>query len=138
MGQDLFLDTCAVLWLANGDDLDPGALDAIDTAASAGGPVHISAITAWEVAMLEARGRLSLSMPVEAWFARVAGLPGLAVEPLSTDVLIRSTRLPGAPPSDPADRMIIAAARERGATLVTRDRAILDYGASGHVKVMRC
>lgn len=138
MGQDLFLDTCAVLWLANGDDLDTEALDAIEAAARAGGPVHISAITAWEVAMLEARGRLSLSMPVEAWFARVAGLPGLAVEPLSTDVLIRSTRLPGAPPSDPADRMIIAAARERGATLVTRDRAILDYGTSGHVSVMRC
>jgi len=138
MGQDLFLDTCAVLWLANGDDLDPEALAAIESAASAGGRVHISAITAWEVAMLESRGRLSLSMPVEAWFARVTGLPGLAVEPLSPDVLIRSTRLPGAPPSDPADRMIIAAARERGATLVTRDRAILDYGASGHVSVMRC
>ncbi len=138
MGQDLFLDTCAVLWLANGDDLDPEALAAIEAAAGAGGPVLMSAITAWEVAMLEVRGRLSLSMPVEAWFARVAALPGIAVEPLSPDVLIRSTRLPGAPPADPADRMIIAAARERGAVLVTRDRAILDYGASGHVNVMRC
>ena len=37
---------------------------------------------------------------------------------------------------DPADRIIVATARQLGATVVTRDRRILDYGASGHVPIL--
>ena len=44
--------------------------------------------------------------------------------------------LPGSPPADPADRMLIATARRRGLTLVTADRRILDYAAAGHVQVI--
>ena len=31
-----------------------------------------------------------------------------------------------------------ATARELGATLITRDRALIDYGAQGHVNVVAC
>jgi len=44
--------------------------------------------------------------------------------------------LPGTFHADPADRMIIATARHSGIPLLTADRAILDYGAAGHVHAM--
>ena len=53
-------------------------------------------------------------------------------------VLVASTILPGVPPRDPADRILIATARVYGFTLVTRDRAILEYGAERHVQVLAC
>jgi PIN domain nuclease of toxin-antitoxin system len=34
---------------------------------------------------------------------------------------------------DPADRLIVATARVANATLMTRDRRILDYAACGHL-----
>jgi PIN domain nuclease of toxin-antitoxin system len=54
------------------------------------------------------------------------------------NVLIASSFLPGTAPRDPADRIIAATARDLGCTLLTRDRALLDYGEQGHVKVMAC
>ncbi len=54
------------------------------------------------------------------------------------DLLIASSFLPGDPPRDPADRIIAATARDLGATLITRDRSLLDYGAQGHMKVVEC
>jgi PIN domain nuclease of toxin-antitoxin system len=49
-----------------------------------------------------------------------------------------SSFLPGKPPRDPADRILLATARDLGATLVTRDRALLQYGAEGQVSTIAC
>jgi PIN domain nuclease of toxin-antitoxin system len=57
---------------------------------------------------------------------------------MPADLLIASSFLPGKPPRDPVDRIIAATARELGATLVTRDRMLLDYGEQGHVKIIAC
>jgi len=57
---------------------------------------------------------------------------------MSPDLLIASSFLPGEPPRDPADRIMLATARDLGAALVTRDRALLDYGGQGHVKIVAC
>jgi PIN domain nuclease of toxin-antitoxin system len=53
-------------------------------------------------------------------------------------LLIASSFLPGKPPTDPTDRIIAATARELGATLITRDRALLAYGEQGHAAVLEC
>lgn len=45
---------------------------------------------------------------------------------------------PAAPPRDPFDRIVAAAARELGTTLITRDRALLAYGEQGRVAVVEC
>jgi PIN domain nuclease of toxin-antitoxin system len=47
-------------------------------------------------------------------------------------------RLNGRAPKDPTDCIIAATARELGATLLTRDRALLAYGEQGHVAVLEC
>jgi PIN domain nuclease of toxin-antitoxin system len=44
---------------------------------------------------------------------------------MSPDLLIAASFLPGKPPRDPADRIIAATARDLGAALITRDRALI-------------
>ena len=61
-----------------------------------------------------------------------------ALPQLSVETLVDSCTLPGSPPDDPADRIIIATARERDLTVLTRDRRILDYSRAGHVRAMAC
>ncbi|HCV25099.1 MAG TPA: PIN domain nuclease, partial [Candidatus Latescibacteria bacterium] len=62
--------------------------------------------------------------------------PGLSLAPLTPDIALASSRLPGEIHGDPADRMLIATARSLGATLVTRDRRILEYSQAGHVTTL--
>lgn len=134
----VLLDTCAVIWLAHGDRLSPASIDALNAARESGGATYISAISAWEVGLLVARQRLRLLITPQRWFARLLEAPGVRLADLPTDLLIASSFLPGQPPRDPADRIIAATARDLGATLITRDRALLDYGAQGHVRMLEC
>jgi PIN domain nuclease of toxin-antitoxin system len=88
--------------------------------------------------MLAARGRLQLLIRPERWFTNLFEVPGVRLAEMSPDLLIASSYLPGTPPKDPTDRIIAATARELGATLVTRDRALLGYGKQGHIAVVEC
>ncbi len=65
-------------------------------------------------------------------------VPGVRLADMSPDLLTASSCLPGKPPRDPADRILPATARDLGATLITRDRALLDYGGQGHIGVVAC
>ena len=79
-----------------------------------------------------------MPMPPRAWLDRVLSRSGLAWADMPVEVLLASSNLPGEPHGDPADRIIIATAREYGLRLVTRDRKILDYAAKGHVMALAC
>lgn len=117
--------------------LSAPAIEAIERAAR-GGVVRVSAISVWEVAMLEAKGRINLARPVDDWVHAALHAPGLRLLPLSPEIAIESTRLPGTPHGDPADRILMASARHLGARLATCDRGILDYSAGGRLKVLDC
>jgi len=134
----LLLDTCATIWLALGEPVSAETSDAVRGAATSGEPTYVSPITAWEIGMLAARGRMNLLMAPERWFERLLEAPGLRLADMSPHILIASSYLPGAPPNDPADRILAATAREYGYTLVTRDRPLLDYAAQGHVLALAC
>jgi PIN domain nuclease of toxin-antitoxin system len=136
--QPLLWDTCAAIWIYEKARLAQAALDAMGTAHRDGVPSYVSTITAWEVGMLASRGRLQLLIRPERWFANLFEVPGVRLADISPDLLIASSFLPGKPPKDPIDRIIAATARELGATLVTRDRALLAYGEQGHVAVLEC
>lgn len=133
----LLLDTHVWIWALEGSrsELSKEAVEEIGDA-SRRGDVLVSAISAWEVAMLEARDRIRLSRPVEEWVRAALRAPGVRFLDLSPEIAIQSTRLPGEPHGDPADRILMAGARVAGARLVTQDEAILDYGASGHLAVL--
>jgi PIN domain nuclease of toxin-antitoxin system len=131
------LDTCAVLWLANGDPLERTGLAAI-RAAQAAEAAFVSPITAWEIGTKTSKGRLRLDLEPEAWFERFIALPGIRLADLTPRILIASTALPARPPADPADRIVVATARAMEVPVVTRDRQILPYAAAGHVRAVRC
>jgi PIN domain nuclease of toxin-antitoxin system len=103
------------------------ARSAIDSSMAAGDAVLVSAISAWEVGMLVRRGRLALSMPVEEWLLAVQSLEGVSIIPISAEIAVQSVNLPGEFHQDPADRMIVALARERNASLLTADEKIHRY-----------
>jgi len=136
--QPLLWDTCTAIWIYEKAKLSQAALDLMAAAHRAGLPSYISPITAWEVGSLSSRGRLQLLIRPERWFANLFEAPGVKLAEMSPDLLIASSYLPGAPPRDPFDRIIAATARELGATLITRDRKLLAYGAQGHVSVVEC
>jgi PIN domain nuclease of toxin-antitoxin system len=136
--QPLLWDTCTAIWIYEKARLSQAALEAMRAAYREGVPSYISPITAWEVGMLTSRGRLQLLIRPERWFSNLFEVPGVRLAEMSPDVLIASSFLPGKPPKDPTDRIMAATARELGATLITRDRALLDYGAQGHVAVLEC
>lgn len=136
--QPLLWDTCAVIWIYEKARLSQAALDLMAAAHRDGVPAYVSPITAWEMGMLASRGRLQLLVRPERWFANLFEVPGVKLADMSPELLIASSYLPGKPPNDPTDRIIAATARELGATLITRDRELLRYGAQGHVAVMEC
>lgn len=100
--------------------------------------VLISPITAWERAMLVAKGRLASPLSPKMWFDRILSLRGIKLAELSPDILMDASFLPQPIHGDPADRIIIATARALDLTIVTRDRLILDYAAHGHVRALAC
>ena len=134
----LLLDTHTAIWLFEDKPLAQTAIDAMNAAYQANTPLLVSPITAWEIGLLAARRRIDLMMTPERWFRGLLTTPGVQLAELSYEVLIASSFLPGNLPRDPADCILAATAREYGATLVTRDRALLGYGKQGHISVVAC
>jgi len=58
--------------------------------------------------------------------------PGLALAPITPEIALESSRLPGPFHGDPVDRIIVATARRMGAQLMTRDQKLIQYGRKGH------
>lgn len=137
MAGGYLLDTCALLWLLEEAELDSAALEQIDAAAG-NSNLWVSPISAWEVGVLSAQGKLVLSMPVETWFEQILELPGVGLVELRPGIFIDSSSLPGNAPGDIADRLMAAAARAYGLTLVTRDQALLDYAEQGYIQALAC
>jgi PIN domain nuclease of toxin-antitoxin system len=132
----LLLDTHVWLWLMSGEGgMKPSAVRAMEEGAFRG-RLRVSAISVWEVAMLEVKGRIRLSKDCLAWVNEALGAPGIALAPLTPEIAVESSRLPGTFHGDPADRILIATARREGATLLTRDERILAYARAKHLAVM--
>ena len=133
----VLLDTHYWIWLQAGTSQPfPNRIrQAVESAALAGN-LTVSVISVWELGMLESKGRIRLGLPLEQWVERALGTPGLTLAPLTVEIAIESTRLPGAFHGDPADRIIVATARRLDARLLTRDRGIIAYARKGHVAVL--
>ena len=129
----IVLDTHALVWWVSGD----GALSKKAKTAIAreldGGQIVISAISAWEIAMLVEREKLVLSMDVGSWLATASEIEAVRFMPVDSEIGVKSVELPGEFHKDPADRMIVATARRLAAPLVTRDEKIRAYP---HVKTI--
>jgi PIN domain nuclease of toxin-antitoxin system len=128
----IVLDThTLVWWVAGHAELSKTAKTIIDKEL-AKGEVVVSSISAWEIAMLVAHGRLTLTMQTTQWLATVAKIQGLRFLPVDTDIAVKAVELIDFH-KDPADRFIVATARNLSAGLVTRDEKIRAYH---HVKTI--
>jgi len=122
--EPVILDTCALLWVAQGGGpLSAVALQRIDAAPV----VYVSAISGFEIGIKVQKGKLHLPVPPADWFAAVLAHHHLEVLALDLDVCLRSTALP-AIHADPCDRMIIAAAQLYHLPVVTTDPLFARYG----------
>lgn len=135
--SQLLLDTHVWVWLMNGEGRHLGrdVVASIEASASGGG-IFVSAISVWEVAMLESKGRIRIFKDCLDWVKQALAAPGVRLLPLSPEVAVASCRLPGIFHGDAADRMLVASARLNDLCLVTYDKRIIAYGADQYVTVL--
>jgi PIN domain nuclease of toxin-antitoxin system len=138
LAGSVLLDTCAAIWLMNGDPMSQQSRAAISAAQVENLGLYVSPISAWEIGTLTARNRIQLALDPETWFERLLELPSLRLAPMAPRVLIASSFLPGSPPRDPADRIIAATARTFGHTLITRNGELAMYATGGHLDLIGC
>jgi len=124
----IVVDTHVLIWWVNDNDrLSAAARKAFKQEQNGEGHILISAITAWEIALLAEKGRMALTMHVDDWLRKVAEIEGVRFVPVDNEVAVQSVRLPGQFHDDPADRMITALARQYSVPVVTSDKKIREY-----------
>jgi PIN domain nuclease of toxin-antitoxin system len=125
------LDTCAIVWAVSDParlpDVVAGTLTADDTR------ICVSAISCAEIACASQRGRIDIDRHWRLWFRHYVELNGWTVLPIDLDTVEEAYALPDPFHRDPADRLIVAAARGLSAPVVTADARILEYP---HVKTL--
>lgn len=123
----IVLDTHIWVWFIDSPQiLSPVAAEAIADAQK-GSAVYISAVSAWEIYMLEEKGRLELKISALDWVRRCEKLSFLKFVPVDNEIARVAVQLPGELHPDPADRMIVATSLTLGAPLVTKDKRILQF-----------
>jgi PIN domain nuclease of toxin-antitoxin system len=119
----LLLDTNALIWtLVCRERISPIGMDAIEDEAN---DVFVSVVSAWEIEIKAAKGRLKAPSDIQAALA-AQGFQPLAIamhHVYSVESLPRYHR-------DPFDRMIVAQAHLEGMTIVTSDSEIRRYPVS--------
>ena len=119
--MNVLLDTCALLALARGQ-LPEGAAAALRSAPEA----SVSVVSAWEVAIKAAGGKLQLREPPVQWFLGVVERYDLRELPLDARVACAAAALPLVH-RDPFDRVIVALAQAHSLTVLTSDKHISKY-----------
>lgn len=116
----LLLDTHVVLWLVDDSPrLGPETRAALELA---DGPLLASVASVWETTIKRSLGRLAV--PDSLWDDVVRSGVDLIVITRPDVEAVAALPLHH---HDPFDRLLIAQARERGATFVTADRRAADY-----------
>jgi len=139
MSRAYLVDTHVWIWYARGDRERIGRdlarrLQTLDEQ----GALHVSVISAWEIGLLDAKGRIRLGMPIREWMDTFFQRTCFRLLRLDLPIALAANQLPGELHPDPADRLLVATARHHELTLLTEDRKILDYARQGYVRARRC
>lgn len=89
--------------------------------------IGVSVMSVWEVSTKSAKGKLDLDRPLDDWLSSALANSKIRLLPVTYEVALESSRLPGPFHRDPADQMIVATARLLNVELVTSDARILEY-----------
>lgn len=117
-GLGLLIDTQVILWIA----AEPFRLTETARAALLHDAIFVSAVTAYEYADLNRRGRFGADYPLSPILDQL----GAVVLDYPAQAWVAAQRLPDLH-RDPVDRMLVAHAIHADLTLVTADATMRDY-----------
>lgn len=121
----ILLDTQSLIWLLEGSrKLKSKARKTVEDAWSSG-ELAVSAISFWEIALLQSKKRVSMPEDVVDVRRRLFE-EGLVEIKVDGETLIRAVQLENFQP-DPADRIIVATAILKNCKLITADKHILKW-----------
>jgi len=127
----ILLDTHVLIWLRQGNNsLGPNAIELIERNFQKD-QLCVSAITFWEIAMLQYKKRIELSGELFSWRESVLN-DGILEYPIDGKIGITSMHLENFHP-DPTDRLITATALVKQASLLTADEKILAWGKNKNI-----
>lgn len=120
----VLLDTHAFLWWVLEDSRLTGR--ARETIADPEIDVLVSPVSAWEIAIKAADGRLDLPEPSRTYVPSRMAANDFHELPVTVDHCLRTVELPPIH-RDPFDRLLVAQAQSEGLPLVSGDPAISRY-----------
>jgi PIN domain nuclease of toxin-antitoxin system len=120
----LLLDTHALLWWWSGSKLLPRRVHAAIT--DPANEVHVSVVSAWEVATKERIGKLDGMQGISAEFETLLKADQFIALPLAMPHALRAGSYTQAH-RDPFDRMLAAQSELAGLSLVTSDKALAAF-----------
>ena len=120
----ILLDTCTFLWIVSG----ASALSAESRKIfqDTGNEIFLSVVSAWEISVKHALGRLSTLGPPESFVPTQREHHDIDSLPLDEESVLHVARLPQLH-KDPFDRMLVCQAIVHGLTIMTPDELILQY-----------
>jgi PIN domain nuclease of toxin-antitoxin system len=120
----LLLDTCTFLWIVTGaQELSRKARDAFTEPTH---EIYLSVVSAWEIALKNALGKLPLPRPPAELVPDLRARHRIESLSLDETAALAVPRLPDLH-RDPFDRVLISQAIMGGMTLVTPDPLITQY-----------
>ncbi len=120
----LLLDTCTFLWAV--DEQAELSAKARSVVTDPENQVYVSAISAWEIALKQERGNLTLAEPAQRFVPKYREMLGFLELALDEVSALHSCSLPPIH-RDPFDRMLVCQAIEHGLVIVTPDAHITRY-----------
>ncbi|MFH7321399.1 type II toxin-antitoxin system VapC family toxin [Desulfurivibrio sp. D14AmB] len=121
----IILDTCVLIF----DSLTPERLSkkalTVINRAEGRSALCCSDISLWEIAMLTQKGRLQPGTDSLTYLQLVLDARQINILPITPRIAHLSVSMPEINHHDPADRIIVATAKEHRATLVTVDQKLL-------------
>ena len=118
------LDTHVFVWLASDQGaLSPAALAAIKKDRDS---LFVSVVTAWEVALLQKKGRLFLPLPPDEFMHGALMHYGVHELQISREIVMAGVALPDIH-NDPFDRILVAEALHNKCRIITKGGKIPLY-----------
>ena len=121
----ILIDTCVLIWWFDSDSRLTARVRQL--LGSPDNQVHVSAVSAWEIATKSRISRFANQLPVIAQLHEAMRLAGFLHLAVTWAHGARAGRLPG-PHKDPFDRIIAAQSLIGEMPLVTSDSAFHDFG----------
>ena len=120
----LLLDTHSFLWLRTAPERLSGA--AREAIANPENELYLSVVSAWELAIKEARGKLGFARPFEVIVPEMIAATGASELAIEHRHAVQVGTLPPHH-RDPFDRMLIAQAQIEGLTILTANPQFRRY-----------